>query len=99
VTALVMPDRRGADCGETIAEVGLVERSMADARDPESTGGQLQGTFIGHGAENEVGMVAVGGDEVPATRFQGSMNSLDGLLSRGEICPDDHVDMANLSHD
>jgi hypothetical protein len=98
VTTLLMPYRHGADRGETVVEVGFTERSMDDARDPESAGGQLQGTFIGHGAEDEVGMVAVGGDEVPATRFQCGMNPLDGLLGRGEIRPDDHVDVANSSH-
>jgi hypothetical protein len=42
---------------------------MADIREPESARGQFQGPFIGHGAEDEVRMVAVGGDKVPATRF------------------------------
>jgi hypothetical protein len=99
VTTLVMPHRHGADRGETVAKVGLAERSMADVCDPESAAGQLQGPFIGHGTEDEMGMVAVGRDEVPATRFQGGVDPLDGLLSRWEICPDDHVDVANLSHD
>jgi hypothetical protein len=99
VTTLIMLHWRGADRGETIIKVGFAEQSVADIRDPESAGGQFQGPFIGHGAENEVGMVAVGGDEIPATGFQGGVDALNRLLGRREVCPDDHVDVANLPHD
>jgi hypothetical protein len=35
---------------------------VADALDPEMAGRQLQFKFIGHDAEDEMGMVACGGD-------------------------------------
>lgn len=71
---------------------------MADARDPELARGQFQGPFIGHGTEDEMGMVVGGGEEIAAAGFDGGVNPLDGLLCGREIGPDDHVDVANLPH-
>jgi hypothetical protein len=40
---------------------------MADVLGPEMAGCQLKLKFIGHDAEDEMGMVACGGDQPPAT--------------------------------
>jgi hypothetical protein len=60
-----------------------VERRVPDAGDPELARGQFQAPFIGHGTEDEMGVIPGGGDEVAAAGFHGGVDALDGLLGGG----------------
>jgi hypothetical protein len=72
---------------------------MADVLGPEMAGCQLQFEFIGHDAEDEMGMVACDGDQPPATGLQSSMDRLNCLLGKREIRAYQDVDVSDLQHD
>lgn len=75
-----------------------MERRMDDPGDPQLPRGQFERRFVGNGAEDEVGMVAVGGDDPETAGLQGGVDALDGLLGRREVGPDDRVDVSDLPH-
>jgi hypothetical protein len=88
-------ERARADGRELAAQVGLAELGVRDAGDAERPGGQRQGVGVGYGAEDEMGMGAGGGDQAPPAGLHGGVDRLHGLVGRGQVGPDDGIDVAD----
>jgi hypothetical protein len=99
--AVAGSQRLGAERRDPVVEVGLAEVGVPHPGHAQRATEQGQRVTIGNGAEDEVGMFNVGPDEPGPSSLDGGMRGLDNLMGKGQVGPDDGVDVADvdLPHD
>ncbi len=78
--------------GQLVIEVGFKEGAKAHARLPQTIQTAAQALFIAHTADDEVGMFGFG-SEKRARGFETGVTRLNDLLWRGQVAPDEDVDV------
>lgn len=94
----IRPQRLRAEGRGFVVEVWFAEVGVAHAGHAQLAGHQAERVEIRDGAEHQVRVIDLGGDEPLAGGLDGGVDGLDGLLGGREIGPDDGVDVSDLPH-
>ncbi len=87
--------RLGADRGELIAPVRLVEGAVRDPEPAQSVHALVKLALAGDGADDKVRMRRLCGKE-GAPHFDGGVTGLDDLLRNGEVSPDEEINVRRV---
>lgn len=87
--------RFGRERGGLVIAVGFAEQREANTGAVESVGRGEQTRLARHGTQHEMGVRGVSG-EVAASGFDGRVGRLNRDLRRGEVAPDQDVQVRNL---